>query len=70
MADFFTSIIDFINTIWSFVTTIIDGLSEGLRYVLSSTVLVTTLVGFMPAFATGCVLAVFGIAVTKFIVGR
>ena len=70
MADFFTSIASFLETAWDFVVSLVEGLIQALGYVASSTVLISSLVGFMPSFATGCVLAVFGIAVTKFLVGR
>lgn len=70
MVDFFESVASFFTSIIELIEGLISGLVQALGYVASSTVLVTTITGWMPTFAAGCVLAVFGIAVAKFIVGR
>ena len=68
--NFFDMIAEYLGQIWTFVTTLLQGLVQAIAYVLGSTVLVTTAATWLPPFAGGVVIAVFGIAVTKFLVGR
>lgn len=68
--NFWDSVASFFTSIIGLIEGLVKGLVQALGYVASSTVLVTTITGWMPTFAAGCVLAVFGIAVAKFIVGR
>lgn len=70
MLDFFSSLMEYIELLWSLVLGFVDGLMTLWVLLNTSSALPAMLSYLMPSVLTSCVLAVIAISLVKLVVGR
>lgn len=69
MLNFFGSIVDFFQSIWSFLTNLVSSLLTALTLLQQLPLFTTSLLGLVPGVLGSCIAVVVAIGIVKLIVG-
>lgn len=70
MKKFFKTVIGFFDTVWEFLSTIVDGFITFLQVLSEVLVLPPVLASVMPTILSTAIISIVSIAVAKIIIGR